>query len=135
MASALRVAERVLAKAGADPKRPQMVIETIAMSRFFPKFYDDEEPVTQEKRDKIEAKYLARFEEAVDELAAAWGDPYYFGPPDDNTNPWGALGFEDACWERGEFMVCLHYGQEDQELPFMVSVAAVRRSAFASSND
>ena len=132
MATALEVAETILGSVKADPRWTHMLIETVAASQSFPKYTDDEgnEPLTQEERDEIQAEYSNLFEESVDELAAAWGDPYYFCPAEDNPNPWGGLGWEDACWERGEFVVCLFFCQDDAELPFAVSVAVVRPEAW-----
>ena len=84
---------------------------------------------TQEEREEIWDEHHEIFENAVTELEAAWGGPASFGPSLEAAYPWCPLGEEMACWERGEYIVCVFFGQEDAELPIAVDVAVIRRDA------
>src|SRR4051794_33966478 len=109
--------ESLLQRMAADRTDRDMLIDNVCESRAFPKFG---EQVSRSERERIEAEIRARYEEAVETVCADWGEPYFEGKAAECPDPWQPLGWETACWDRGTVVVCVYFGQEDNEFPFAV---------------
>lgn len=117
----------VLAEMEADTTGREMLIERICESRAFPKH--GPQATRRERESAHDATRLAYMQTAL-AVQEEWGEPYFLGKCTECEDPWQPLGFECACWDRGPFAVCVYWGQEDNEFPFAVDVAVVRREAF-----
>lgn len=124
MPAVLQILESLLQRMAADRTDRNMMLDRVCESRAFPKFG---EQVSRAERKQIEDQIRASYEEAVEAVRAAWGEPYFEGKAEECYDPWQPLGWETACWDRGAFVASVYFGQEDNEFPFAVDVAVVRK--------
>ena len=124
MPDVLPLLESLLGQMAADRADRGMLLGRVCESRAFPKFG---EQVSRAGRKRIEDEIRARYENAVEAVRVAWGEPYFEGNAEECPDPWQPLGWDTACWDRGEFVACVCWGQEDSEFPFAVDVAVVRK--------
>ncbi len=122
----LPLLETLLRQLAADQTGREMLLGRVCETRDFPKYG---EQVSRAERKRLEDETREQYEEAVATVTASWGEPYFEGKADECYDPWQPLGWETACWERDGFVVCVYWGQEDNEFPFAVDVAVVRRDS------
>jgi hypothetical protein len=110
--AAIEVLERLLQEApGAEPYDLRVT-----------DWLDDEQRNTTETQE-LWANFLSQYQETVQAISMAWGEPQFDGSYEDTGFPsWHHWVARLAYWQRGDAIAYVECDQQDSEAPMILSI-------------